>query len=559
MTSQPPHAEFPSSGRLLRLRGAWDKTFTGLSWGSVVLIALALVAVLGPMLWRGAGAVVFRGTVEFRRMQLDQFGRGDPSAIRAEMEEVAMARQPVYDLLDRFKRGIATEELVGEARRLSREFGKQLEARETLPAARAELRTLANGLRDDLIAAIETTDKATAMDSLRRVLRQADDPRLKDTVAEGLFGLARDYERVVETVDLGRRAEYAKALGEVQEAIRALFGPRPGAPRPPLVMDQYGATRWDTAEKDLRRLLVAEQWVEGRAGEPLKRKEAAREEQFAGTDLGALFPLMRDHAEKMLRPQTAFYWQYFIDDSLSGHYFGGVGPEILGTLLITVLALALALPLGVISAAYLVECAHDSRTLHLIRTCINTLAGVPSIVFGLFGLAFFVIFLLPKLGWPQGSSILAGGLTLGLLILPVIIRASEEAIRAVPSAYKEAALALGAGRFRCFVTVVLPAALPGILTGVILGIGRAAGETAPILFTAAVAVGSSAWPPWEALARPTRTLAYSSYNLAVGDRLAALVPHNQYGMVMTLILLVLALNVAAILVRSRVARRLRGQ
>ena len=205
------------------------------------------------------------------------------------------------------------------------------------------------------------------------------------------------------------------------------------------------------------------------------------------------------------------------------------------------------------------EVAGDSGAVRLIRTCINTLAGVPSIVFGLFGLAFFIIYLQPKLGLEGGSSIVAGGLTLGLLVLPIMIRASEEAIRAVPAAYKEAALALGAGRLRCFVTVTLPAALPGILTGVILSLSRAAGETAPILFTAAVAIGQAPWPPWAALWRGTPTLSYSAYHLAVGDRLAAVVPHNQYGMIMTLILLVLVLNLVAIGLRWRLSRRLRGQ
>jgi phosphate transport system permease protein len=536
-----------------------DRVFTGLASGSVLLIAMALLVVLTPMLWRGATAVVFTGTVEFRRMQLEQFHRGDPAALGDEMAEVLRARQPVYDMLDRFSRGIATEDLNEEARRLYREFGKQLDGRDTPAQERTELRSLAKRLRDDFTEAIESSDKAAAQKALGRVLRHADDPRLKGTVAEGFFRMARDYEHIVETVDLGHRAEYAKALGEVRDAVQALFGPRSREPRPPIVMDQYGATRWDIAEKQLARLLVAEKWVEVQPGQPLRRVEVPREREFAGTDLAPLFPLMRERAADMLRPQTTLYWQYFLDDSLSGHYFGGVGPEILGTLLVTVLAIAFALPLGVVSAAYLVECAGDGRVVRLIRTCINTLAGVPSIVFGLFGLAFFVIFLLPKVGFPEGASVLAGALTLGLLVLPIIIRASEEAIRSVPPTYKEAALALGASRLRCFVTVTLPAALPGILTGVILSVSRAAGETAPILFTAAVAIGSTAWPPWSAVTKPTCTLAYSSYHIAVGDRLAAMVPHNQYGMVMTLILLVLILNIAAILVRSRVARRLRGQ
>jgi phosphate transport system permease protein len=559
MTNAPLTPEPTTPGRRLRLRGLLDKAFTLLAGGAVLAIALALLVVLAPMLWRGASAVVFPGTVEFRRMQLSQFNRGDRVSVAIELGEVAEARKPVYALLDRFKRGIATDDLKEDARRLYREFGKQLDGRDTAAAERAELRSLAKRLRDDFTEALETPDKAAAQAALGRVLQNAEDARLKGTVAEGFFAMARDYGRIVETVDLGHRAEYAKALAEVQESIRGLFGLPPNAERPPLVMDQYGATRWDAARKHLDRLLMAETWTAERPGEALQRVQTPREEQFAGTDLAPLFPLVRDHITEMLQPRWTFYWQYFIDDSLSGHYFGGVGPEVLGTLLITVLAILFAFPLGVIAAAYLVECASDSRTVQLIRTCINTLAGVPSIVFGLFGLAFFVVFLLPLFGLPQGSSVLAGGLTLGLLVLPIIIRASEEAIRSVPQTYKEAALALGAGRLRCFVTVTLPAALPGILTGAILSVSRAAGETAPILFTAAVAMGSTSWPPWSALAKPTQTLAYSSYHLAVGDRLASLVPHNQYGMVMTLILLVLAMNIAAIVVRSRMARRLRGQ
>jgi len=559
MTSQPPISDPERPSRRLWVRGLCDRLFTGLASGSVLLIALALVVVLAPMLWRGATAVVFKGTVEFRRMQLEQFKRGDPAAVEAEMAEVSRARQPVYDLLDRFSRGIATEDLVEESRRINREFGKQLEARDTPAQDRVELRSLAKRLRDDLMEALEATDKTAALAALGRVLRCADDPCLKGTVADGFFTLAKDYRHVVETVDLSRRAEYAKTLGEVRDAIKALFGPRPGEPVPSLDMDRYGATRWDMAEKQLARLLTVEKWVEVQPGRPLQRVEAPREREFAGTDLAPLFPLMREHAADMLRPERTFYWQYFLDGSLSSHYFGGVGPEILGTLLITLVAIAFSMPLGVISAAYLVECAGDGRTVHLIRTSINTLAGVPSIVFGLFGLAFFVIFLLPKLGLPGNSCVLAGGLTLGVLVLPIIIRASEEAVRSVPPTYKEAALALGASRLRCFVTVTLPAALPGILTGVILSVSRAAGETAPILFVAGAAVAAPAWPPWEAMTRETVTLTYSSYNMAVGDRLAALVPHNQYGMVTTLILLVLILNITAILVRSRVAKRLRGQ
>jgi phosphate transport system permease protein len=256
----------------------------------------------------------------------------------------------------------------------------------------------------------------------------------------------------------------------------------------------------------------------------------------------------------MLEPRRTFYWRYFFDDSTPGHYFGGIGPEILGTLFLTLLSMIFVVPFGVISAAYLTECTREGPTIRIIRMCINTLAGVPSIVFGLFGLAFFVLFFLPLFGAPSKPCILAGSMTLAVLTLPVMIRSSEEAIRTVPQTYKEASLALGASKFRTFVSVILPAALPGILTGVILSLSRVAGETAPILFTAGIAVG----PVPKSIFQTTRTLSYGSWDMAVADKLSAQVPHQQYGMVVTLILLILCLNAVAIVLRWRVFKRLKG-
>jgi|WetSurMetagenome_2_1015567.scaffolds.fasta_scaffold23855_2 phosphate transport system permease protein len=540
------------------LRHLFDYLFTAGSIGSVILIALALVVVLVPMLWRGAGAVIFHGTVEFRKMQMEHFNRGATADMADDLAAARAAREPVYTLIEEFSRGINTSLLEQEAGALSTEFSKQLRERNVTDEERQRLTSLVRRLRDTLRDAYETTDKAEAEKLLAEVLKHAADPDLAGTVAEGFFKAAREYQHTVAAVDLSRRQQYAADLAEVRAALRELFGPLPGERLPTLVQEQYGATRSDMADRALRHLLVSETWVEDGPGRPLRRVETPREQQFAGTNLAPLFPLVRDHLDEMLRPRLTFYWQYFIDGSLSGRYFGGVGPEILGTLLLTVIAVAFALPLGLVSAAYLVEVAGDGRIVQLIRTCINTLAGVPSIVFGLFGLAFIVLFLLPLFGLRGDSSVLAGGLTLGLLVLPVIIRASEEAIRSVPPSYKEAALALGAGRFRCFVTVTMPAALPGILTGVILSLSRAAGETAPILFTAAVAVGPAAWPLWPGVAGGTPALSYTAYNIATMDTLGSQVPHNQYGVIMTLILLVLILNVLAIALRWRVARRLRG-
>lgn len=176
---------------------------------------------------------------------------------------------------------------------------------------------------------------------------------------------------------------------------------------------------------------------------------------------------------------SAISWEFLTSVPRSGMTEGGVAPAIVGTFYLTLGAILFALPLGVACAIYLQEYAAGGRAANIIRIGVNNLAGVPSVVFGLFGLGVFVKFL----GF--GVSILSGSLTLGILILPSIISSSQEAIMAVPTSFREASLAMGATKWQTIGRIILPTALPGILTGVILGIGRAAGETAPILFTAA--------------------------------------------------------------------------
>jgi len=539
------------------LRRFGDTCFTVTAVGSVLLLTAALVIILGPMIVRGATAIVFQGTIEFRQMQLTRHGRGDPAAVARQVASTNEARRPLYQALDEFKRGIDTACLEDEARQVYTELGKQLRNR-NLPAEQLlTIRRHARHLRDTLVDAFEATDKAEARRRLLEVLAESDDPGLAGTVGERLFAMARDYQAGLDTLDLGQRQEYATALKEVQEALRKLLGPRPGEPTPPLAMNRYGATRMDLVERWEDDLLYGEKWVQKEPGKPLVKVRINREtEQFQGTRLASLFRYWRENRDAIMEPAFTVYWQYLIDDSVPGHFFGGVGPEILGTLVITVLAIAFAFPLGLVSAAYLVEVAGDNVAVRFIRMCINTLAGVPSIAFGLFGLAFFVGTVMDGV-----RCVLAASLTLGVLALPVVIRASEEAIRSVPSPYKEAALALGASRLRCFVTVQLPAALPGILTGVILSMSRAAGETAPILFTGAVAVGPALWehPVWDWAGQQTRALSYGAFDLASNDRIAAMVPHQQFGMVMTLVVLVLLLNGLAIILRWRISRKLRGR
>lgn len=221
---------------------------------------------------------------------------------------------------------------------------------------------------------------------------------------------------------------------------------------------------------------------------------------------------------------------------------GGIFPAILGTFYLVITAMLFATPFGVASAIYLTEYARQGLLVRIIRTGINNLAGVPSVVFGLFGLAVFVKW------FGFGVSILSGGITLGIVVLPTIIRASEEAVLAVPRSYREASLALGATKWQTVRYAVLPSALPGVLTGCILGVGRVAGETAPIMFTAATFFAPRL--P-DSIFDEVQALAYHIYALVTeGTHPEAQVP-IAFGTALVLLALVLGVDLLAIILRIR--------
>ncbi|MFP4105579.1 MAG: phosphate ABC transporter permease PstA [Phycisphaerae bacterium] len=541
------------------IRRFLNHLFTGLSGFSAVLMGLALLIILGPIVFKGATAVFFRGTVEFREMQLNEFDTGDKSEVDAELAEAMEARAEVYAIIDRFKRGMNAYELERDIKRLYRAYKDELEQQvynnQITTEREDELKDITKDLRNLLRDAYETQDREEALGYLNEVLEHPSRSDFDGSLGEKFFTEAEDYKKIVQTVDLAKRDKYTAELEEVRDLVQKILGPRPGERTPEIAQFRYGVPRWDMAEKYRHQLVYKEVWVSQEdPSKPRIRTEVPRAEIFEGTRMADLFSMFENNMDAMLRPEFTFYWRYFAQESTAGHYFGGVLPEIIGTLLITALSMVFAMPVGIITAAYMIECTRENLLLRIIRTCINTLAGVPSIVFGLFGLAFFVIFLLPRLNLTKGSSILAGSLTLAVLVLPVIIRASEEAIRAVPQSYREASLSLGASKVRTFLTVTFPSALPGILTGFILSMSRAAGETAPIMFTAAVAYGGIP----DGILDKTPTLSYGSYSIAVGDNLAKQVPHNQFGMIMVLVMMVLLLNAMAIVVRSVLSKRLRG-
>ena len=442
-------------------RRLMDRAFTGVGFFAIALMAAFLLVVLGPIFKRGAGAFVFEGTIEHRRMLLENFNRGDADAMVLDLAATKAARQPVYGMLAAF------------------------------------------------------------------------DKELDSLPEEQQAGLRKEFK-------------------EVRKNLAELLGPLPGEVKSELLRRRYGQTRWDRALVKLDRVLYRETWDYSKPGMGVK-KLIPRETDFAGTALAGLFPLLREHLRDMLKPHWTFYPGFLTDHSLDAHFFGGIGPEVVGTLYLTIGAMLLAVPLGIVAAVYFQEYAKEGWIMTFLRSCVSTLAGVPSIVFGLFGLAFFI----NTMHVSPSKSVLAGSLTLALLILPTVIRASEEAIRAVPRTFKEASMALGAGRWRTVLTVILPAALPGILTGIVISMGRAAGETAPIIFTAAVSLGAA--PPLsEIFTHDTPALPWGIYNLCTEHAAVDEIRHVQYGMVATLVMIVLLLNLSAIVLRARIAKRLKG-
>lgn len=240
----------------------------------------------------------------------------------------------------------------------------------------------------------------------------------------------------------------------------------------------------------------------------------------------------------------AINWQFLTDIPRQGMRAGGIFPAIVGTVYLVMGAILFALPIGLLAAIYLSEYALDNFLTRVIKLAIVNLAGVPSVVYGLFGLALFVVF------FKFGASVLSGALTLGVMILPIIITASREALESVPDAFREVSWSLGASKWQTIRQIVLPNAIPGILTGTILGLGRAAGETAPILFTVAAfylpQLPKSIFD--QAMALPYHLYVISTQVPNVDEKI-------RYGTALVLLVLVLFMNLVAIIIRYKFRKK----
>jgi phosphate transport system permease protein len=241
---------------------------------------------------------------------------------------------------------------------------------------------------------------------------------------------------------------------------------------------------------------------------------------------------------------SAISLEFLFSFPTNGMRSGGIFPAILGTVYLTFLTTLLACPLGIAAAIYLSEYAPDNRGTRLIRIAIINLAGIPSIVYGLFGLGIFVLF------FKLGTSILAASLTLAIMTIPVVISTSEEALRAVPQAFRVVSISLGATQWQTIRQIVVPQSLPGILTGVILGLERAAGETAPILFT-----GAAFYLPTLPRTPMDETMALPYHLYVIATQVPGMPENIQYGTALVLLFLVLSLNLLATIIRSRARAR----
>jgi phosphate transport system permease protein len=260
--------------------------------------------------------------------------------------------------------------------------------------------------------------------------------------------------------------------------------------------------------------------------------------------LGAVAPIILVVAYVAAQGAPAVSWEFLSGLPREGMRAGGILPALVGTFYLTVGTAVFSVPLGVAAAVYLAEYAQENAWTRLIRVAIINLAGIPSVVYGLFGLGLFVLFL------RFGSSILSASLTLSIMTLPVIISASEEALRAVPQSFRTVSISLGGTRWQTIRRIVLPQAVPGILTGVILGLERAAGETAPILFTgAAFFLPRLPHSPFDA------TMALPYHLFVISTQVPGMPVRIQYGTALVLIAFVLGMNLLATVIRSRARAR----
>lgn len=557
-----------------------DKSFTYVAYASLAVIALAILTFLAPIVYRGVGAVIFNATVEHEKFLIENLGRSPTKSDEERIKLSNEARAPLYEMMGKYespsdtafdaKINTAFDAAFESMKKHSQELLSSLELKGAERGKR--IAQISEKIWADYIGEIDKASSDAKKDgtsfALIKVLKGQDE-RLADAVRREVAylnsikklnfmqkslirrnasaGIKKHIDAVVSELD-----EQNAAYKTFKEGIVKLLGQPDIKSKDAvnLLRQKYGQTRMDMARSALEDsvLTISVKAKDSGGAEYIKRVKTA--EFFKGTKVGEMAEYIEENFDAMLQPHMTAYWGFFFYEPFDSNIFGGIWPMILGTFYLTLGSMIIAAPLGIAASIYFSEYSKGGKSVELLRICVGTLAGVPSIVFGLFGLAF----LINTVKISEGKSVLAGCITLALLILPTIIRSCEESLKAVPNSYREAALSLGANKWKAIRTVILPAALPSMLTGIIISMGRAAGETAPIIFTAATSTGA-ALAISEIFTQPTPALPWNIYNICSEHEMAERVSHVQYGMVLTLIGIVLLLNAIAIVIRARLQNR----
>ena len=546
-----------------------DKSFSALALSSMAIMCAAAVAFLAPIIINGSGAVWFKATVEHFKFLREVLDSGSARELAAMTEKSGAAREKLYSLMRAYESPADFKKISGaiaaarraafaEAAKKSAEFVKILDENKGAASAPV-IKKFGEGIFADYSGLVSGAAKRSSSPAMAEFLAGE-----KEALQDGARAVLEDFAKIrklgvlekgrvrrelpaAALENLGAASEKVSednaAYAAFKEGVRELLGPMTQADKEAAKMmrRKFGQTRMDVARKVLGESVLRIRVDSADSSGRQTSESVLVAERFKGTPLAEMAKCAEENFTAMMQPRNTFYWGFLFDSSYDSNIFGGIFPMILGTFYLTVGAMIFAAPLGIVAAIYFSEYAKNGRGVNFLRMCVGTLAGVPSIVFGLFGLAF----LINTVKVSESKSVLAGSITLALLILPTIIRSCEEALKTVPNSYREAALGLGAGKWRAICTVILPAALPGMLTGIIISMGRAAGETAPIIFTAAPIIFTAALP-------------WNIYNICSEHEMAGKIEHVQYGMALTLIAIVLLLNSVAIVLRDRLQKKLRG-
>ena len=558
-----------------------DKSFSALALSSMAIMCAAAVAFLAPIIINGSGAVWFKATVEHFKFLREVLDRGSAQELAAMTEKSDAAREKLYSLMRAYESPADFKKISGaiasarraafaEAAKKSAEFVKILDENKGAASAPV-IKKFGEGIFADYSGLVSGAAKRSSSPAMAEFLAGE-----KEALQDGARAVLEDFAKIrkLSVLEKGRvRRELPAAALEnlgaasekvtednaayaaFKEGVWELLGPMTQADKEAAKMmrRKFGQTRMDVARKVLGESVLRIRVNSTDSSGRQTSESVLVAERFKGTPLAEMAKCAEENFTAMMQPRNTFYWGFLFDSPYDSNIFGGIFPMILGTFYLTVGAMIFAAPLGIVAAIYFSEYAKNGRVVNFLRMCVGTLAGVPSIVFGLFGLAF----LINTVKVSESKSVLAGSITLALLILPTIIRSCEEALKTVPNSYREAALGLGAGKWRAICTVILPAALPGMLTGIIISMGRAAGETAPIIFTAATSTGA-AIALADVFTEATPALPWNIYNICSEHEMADKIEHVQYGMVLTLIAIVLLLNSVAIVLRDRLQKKLRG-